>query len=295
MFTIKKITRTVVEMSVLAVLAGTIMSCGKKKAGSAAVATAPAANCDVNGTCTVGQNYASGVYFRTAIGQARYGNNQSVVAKFAFYGKNAAGLNMTSNPVTYSGAFDVTGTVRLSDGQYYGVSTTATRMVSNSVNFSLNAGFTLPSWQINAGYGYGGGYNGGNNYGGGYYLPCRTNCYGGGYNGGYNGGNNGGYNGGYNGGNNGGYGGQCQIPVGDYTVTTVQSGNYNSSNGYNNTESFTNLKIRFQSGSTIVDATIPQGYLQSGYQQQSSSSHILRGQMVINTVNNQQCNQRIQF
>ncbi len=290
--------KTILGMSVMALMAFSFISCGKKSSGGGGASAPPV--CDVNGVCTVGQNYASGVYFRTAIGTASYVSNQNLIAKFAFYGKTAAGLNMNSNPVTYNGAFDVTGTVRVGVGAVAtGVSALADRQVSN-FNINLQAGYGLPQWQlngsINGGIGTQGAYqiNYGTGSGGSYYIPCgyySTNCNGGG---GYRppttGYPPGSYQPPYNQGNGNT---ACTIPAGDYTVTTVQSGNYTSQTGFSS-ETFTGLKIRFQSGANVVDATINTGYVYSSGVN-STTSHIMSGTMVVQTVNNQQCNQSIQF
>ncbi|MCC6138629.1 MAG: hypothetical protein IT287_08345 [Bdellovibrionaceae bacterium] len=284
MLSFKQTIKTLVGISALALVAGSIVSCGKKKSSGGTAATAPA-NCETGADCTVGQNYASGVYFRSAVGQANYGNSQNILAKLAFFGKTASGLNANSNPVVYNGAFDVTGTIRLADGRYYGVSSTATRMVS-FFNLQVDFGLQVPSYTAGYSYWIPCGYNNPNCNGGGGYTPppvtypptCPNQ-------------NTGGCN------PNTGYG-QCAIPVGDYTVTTITSGNYTSANtyGYNN-DSFTNLKIRFTSGGNVVDATIAQGTLQPSQYTNgtTTASHLLRGRMVINTVNNQQCNQTVQF
>lgn len=294
MFAIKKQTKTLLGMSMVALVALSLISCGKKS-NNGGSATAPV--CDASGNCTVGQTYASGVYFRTGVGQAQYYNNQNIVARLAFFGKTTSGLNMTANPVTYSGAFDVTGSVRIGAGTYTGVSSLATRNVSN-LSLSINTGFSIPQFSAS----YSGSIGSAGNYSlqyssGGYYIPCGYNnptCSGGGYvpqpapcpyqgcgsqQPPYGGGSS----------------SQCVIPAGDYTVTTTQSGTYSTqSNYYGLQESFSGLKIRFQSGSTVVDATFSSGSL-SASTDSTVSTHILRGQMVINTVNNQQCNQAVQF
>lgn len=295
MFAIKKQTKTLLGMSMVAFVALSLISCGKKSNNGGGSATAPV--CDASGNCTVGQTYASGVYFRTGVGQAPYFNNQNIVARLAFFGKTSSGLNMSANPVTYNGAFDVTGSVRVGAGTYTGVSTLATRNVSN-LSLSLNTGFSIP--QFNASYsgsiGSGGSYN--LQYSsGGYYIPCGYNnptC-GGGYVPprptpcSYQG------CGSQQPPYGGGAGNQCVIPAGDYTVTTIQSGTYSTqSNYYGLQESFSGLKVRIQSGSTVAEATFTNGSL-SASTSSAGSTHILRGQMVINTVNNQQCNQAIQF
>lgn len=286
MMSFNKSIKAIVGIAVFAMLATTI-SCGKKKGGGGAVATAP--DCLEGSACTVGQSYASGVFFRSVVGQG-YGSNKTVIAKLAFFGQTASGLNLNTNPVTYNGAFVATGTMRLTDGSYSGVLNSSTRAVAN-FGFGIEFGVTIPGLNFGGNYNNGGYTNGSGGYytAGGYWVPCgyySTNC------GGYRppqppppqpcyGSNCGG--GGYN---------QCNIPAGDYTVTTVASGNYRSG-GYNS-ESFTGLKLRLTSGSTIVDATINQGQVQ-GFSNATTTSHTLRGQMVINTVNNVQCNQSVQF
>lgn len=276
MVSFKQMTKTIVGIAVLGLLAGTI-SCGKKKGGGGSTATAP--NCEAGNTCTVGQTYASGVFFRSAVGQANLGNNQNVLAKLAFYAKNTAGLNLNTNPVTYSnGPFDVTGTVRIADGRYYGVSSTAQRAVA-FFNIQFDFGFSTPQYTYGQDYyWYPCGYSNpdcGN--GSGYYPPPTNNCQ---------------TYGNCNGGGNNNY---CTIPAGDYSVTTTQSGNWNGGN-YNR-ESFNNLRIRFVSGGNVVDATFTQGYLQaSGYNNGTNNgSSVLRGTMVINSVNNQSCNRSVSF
>lgn len=290
MLSFNKTVKMIVGISALALVAGSVISCGKKKGGGGGpAATAPATNCEAGTTCTVGQNYASGVYFRSAVGQANYGNNQNILAKLAFFGKTATGLNMTGNPVVYNGAFDVTGTMRLADGRYYGVSSTATRMVS-FFNIQFDFGLSTPNYnsypvsQQNQ-YWIPCGYNNPNCNGGGYQPPTYTppSCP---------------YSNPSYCNNNPGYGSQCTIPVGDYTVTTIASGNFTSGNGYGySNESFSNLKIRFTSGGNVVEATISQGTLQpSTYTNgTTTASHIMRGQMLIHSVNSQQCNQTVQF
>lgn len=283
MLSFNQITKSIVGIAMLAVVAGTI-SCGKKKGGGGSVATAPT-NCESGTSCTVGQTYASGVFFRSAVGQANFGNNQNILTKLAFYAKNSAGLNLTTNPVIYNnGPFDVTGTVRIADGRYYGVSSTAQRAVAF---FGIQFEFGIGTPQYN--------------YGQEYWYPC-------GYNDPYCNGNGGGYNpptynpptncNQYQGGCNNNY--SCNVPVGDYTVTTIQSGTWNGGNGYGySSESFSNLKIRFVSGGNTVDATFTQGSLQSnnsGYTNGTTTgSSVLRGTMVINSVNNQACNRSVQF
>lgn len=279
MLSFKKITK-IVGISALAFLAGSMISCGKKSGGGS-VATPPA-NCEAGNTCTVGQSYASGVYFRSGVGQANFGNNQNMLAKLAFYGKDAAGLNMTASPITYRGLFDVTGTIRVADGRYYGVSSTATRMVSG-FGFSFEIGLGTPSYSYPRGqdYWYPCGYNDPYCDDGGYQPPPPTCQQYGTCNPTYP--------------NNPGYG-NCAIPVGDYAVTTIQSGTWNSGYNYGN-ESFTNLKIRFVYGGTTVDATFSQGSLQNSQYNNATTTgtSILRGRMVINSVNNVQCNQTVQF
>jgi len=290
MIVFKKTTRTL-GMSLVALVALSLISCGKKSSGGGS-ATAPV--CDANGTCTVGQTYASGVYFRTGVGQAAYYNNQNIIARFAFFGKDSAGLNMSANPVTYNGTFDVTGTVRVGAGAYTGVSSLATRNVSN-ISLSLNAGVSVPQLSLaySGSFGNGGSYAVQYNTGGSYYLPCgynSTNCNGGGY---YPQPQPCTYQGCTQYPPSGGT--QCIIPAGDYSVSTTQSGNFvTQTNYYGNSESFNNLKIRFQSGSTVVDATYYNGTLTAS-NSGSTSNHIMRGTLVINTINGQQCNQALQL
>ncbi len=272
--------KTIAGIIVFATLATTTISCGKKKGGGGG-STATAPDCTTT-ACTVGQGYASGVFFRSVVGQGSM-YNKSVVAKMAFFGQNAAGLNMNTNPVTYNGAFVATGTMRFADGAYYGVSSTSTRSVAG-FGFGIEFGISIPGFNTGYNYGYGNNYQTGQ----GYYYPCGYNdpyCNGGGttqpcYN--------------QYGCNGGGGTSQCTIPAGDYSVTTIAAGNYSSGNGYYSQESFSGLKLRFTYGSTIVDATINQGQLQ-GLSNGTTSSHTLRGQMVINTVNNVACNQSVQF
>lgn len=277
MLSFNKNMKAIVGIAIFAAVA--TVGCGKSKGGGGGTA-ATAPDCTTS-ACTVGQGYASGVFFRSVQGQGR-GNNKSALAKLAFFGQNSAGLNMSTNPVTYNGAFVATGTMRFTDGAYYGVSSTATRATAG-FGFTFDIGFSMPNYNYNNGY----------NSGGGYYYPCGYNdpyCNGGGHN----------YPQPCLGSNcaGGGNYGQCAIPAGDYSVTTVAAGNFsmgNSGYGYGyGQESFTNLKLRFTSGGTVVDASINQGQL-NGVSNGTTSVSTLRGQMVITSVNNVQCNQTVQF
>jgi hypothetical protein len=297
----QQISKILVGVSALALMTGTI-SCGKKKGGGGTVATPPTTTDCQTTDCTVGQQYASGVFLRNGVGQANYGQNQNIIIKLGFYGKDASGLQMKQTPVVYNGAVDVTGTARLSDGRYYGVSSTSTRMVSAlSLSFDIDLGFG-GSTNGNA---YNVNYN--SNGGDSYYLPC-----------GYNGCGNGhkyptpkypkkkkypkkrpGCQAKYKNCPTQPQPAQCLIPIGDYTVETVQSGQWKT-RAYDGRATFSNLKVRFRSGDLTVEASFTQGYFdkyasQIGGGQPTTSGDIIRGNMIVHSINGQACDDRVNF
>lgn len=262
-------------------------ACGKKKGGGAA-SSAGSAVC-VAGNCQIGQAYdvpgmgkmtfvGNGTGSGQVNGQQGLQTVRLVVSAFSNSQSNYGGLN---------GSMALSGTMSVRAG--YGLMQTT-------------SAFPRIPAQVSVGFNYGGvsvGYNSGG-YNNGYYAPtyyqepivydprlqqqynytgvnnqsqCYSNpqlCQG-----------NGGY---YGGGSN------CQLPVGDYTITTRNQG---SGSGYNGQVTIQSVQVRLtrSGGGATLDATFT-GTLMSNnyYGGQNGSAGTLNGTLML-----QQCGTSIQI
>lgn len=265
-------------LSVSFVAMALTVACGGSKGGSAAPAAS--AQC-INGECPVGQYVAGfGNFQGRGTGRAyvngAQGQETMLMTVASFTNTNNAqqynnNYNYNYNQQYNSGSVSLSGSVNVRAGYALMLSQTSSNRSPSAVcydsygAYDCYTGIAINSYQQTS-------------YTNNQYCDPRFYVCG-------NTGSNGVY------GSNGTYGGSCQIPVGDYTITTISQGTSSGSSYYGGSSSFSNVRIRL-TGPATIEATINNGSLGTAYGNQIGR---FSGSMTIQTMNNVQCNTSVQI